>query len=166
MGRKSWLAVAAVLGVTYLTSPYVALFRLSQDLQSGDLDAVRSDVDWQRVRAGLRQDVAEQFAGVKLAAVAQRDACRPSAPPSCRASPTHMVDDAVTPEALCAAMHGAGAVRVASLRGWGMFEGPVSFAATLRPAGTPPMTLHLRLEGTEWKVTGVHFQGGTGQSRT
>ena len=117
MGRKSWFAVAAVLGVTYLTSPYVALYRLSQDLQSDDLEAVGSDVDWARVRDGLRQDVAEQFAGVKMAAAARSDALPPFGASFVQGVATHVVDEAVSPEGLCAAMHGAGAVRIASLRG-------------------------------------------------
>jgi hypothetical protein len=157
MGRKSWFAVIAVLGVTYISSPYVALYRLSQDLQAGDVDAVQGDVDWGSVRSGLKQDVAEQFAGAKVQAVAQRDALPAFGASFVQGVASHMVDQAVTPEGLCAAMKGASAVKMASLRGWGMFEGPISFVAYLRPAGSPPMTLHLRMEGTEWKVTGVHL---------
>jgi hypothetical protein len=158
MGRKSWLAAAAVLCVTYLTSPYVALYRLSQDMRAGDVDAVRADIDWVRVRAGMKQDIAEQFAGMKVTAVAQRDELPPFGASFVQGVASHMVDEAVTPEGLCAAMKGGGAVSVDALRGWGMFSGPTSFVAHLRPAGAQPMTLRMRLEGTEWKVTGVHLE--------
>ena len=170
MGRKTLLAAAAVLGATYLTSPYLALFRLSRDLQVGDVDAVQAEVDWQSLRTGIRQDVAGELTGikatgVKITAVAERNALPPFGASFMEGVATHMVDRTVTPEALCAAMHGATALPMLSLAGWGIFTGPASFIAHVAPPGAPPMTLRMRLEGAEWKVTAMHLDEGP-QSRT
>jgi hypothetical protein len=167
MGRKSLVAAALVLGVTYLSSPYAALYHLSQDLQAGDVDAVRGDVDWDQVRAALKQDVAAQITGVKVTAVAQRNELPPFGASFVQGVASHVVDQAVTPEALCAAMHGPGAGHMhMGGQGWGMFDGPASFVAHLRSAASPqPITLRMRLEGAQWKVTSVHFDDQP-QSRT
>jgi len=165
MGRKALVVAAAVLGVTYLTSPYLALFRLSRDLQAGDVDAVQSEVDWDSLRAGLRHDVAERFAGVKMAARAERNALPPFGASFVQGVADHIVDRTVTPEGLCAAMRGATAVPVLPLAFLGGFHGPTHFTARVAPPGASPMTIHMRLEGVEWRVISVRVEDGP-RSRT
>ncbi len=160
MGRKALIAAAAVLGVTYATSPYLALFRVSRDLEAGDVDAVQSEIDWDSLRAGLKQDVAEHFAGVKVTAVAERGALPPFGASFVQGVAEHLVDRIITPEGLCAAMHGASSAPVLPLAFRGGFHGLTHFAARIAQSGAPPMTIHFRLEGVEWRVTSVHVENG------
>ena len=43
--------------VAYAASPYVALWRMSVALRSHDVASLRSEIDWSRVRDGLKQEL-------------------------------------------------------------------------------------------------------------
>ena len=100
MAAKLLIAAAGVLGTTYLSSPYVALYRLGRDLHAGDCAALASDVDWNQVRAGFHAQMAEAAAAAAHARGRRRL-------PAFGASfvthvVNHVIDRVVTPEGLVA----------------------------------------------------------------
>ncbi len=160
MAGKLLIAAAGVLGTTYLSSPYVALYRLGRDLHAGDCTALAADVDWNQVRAGFRVQMAEAAPPPLTRAAADTL-------PAFGASfvthvVNHVIDRVVTPEGLVAVVDAPRAVAppVASVRtrpafDWGFFDGPRSFVAWLHTAGRGAIAVRMRLEGTSWRVVRV-----------
>jgi hypothetical protein len=171
MGMTPLLAAGAILGVTYLSSPYVALYRLGQDLRAGDCDALAADVDWAQLRNGLKQDVATAFRG---GAAAPREAAATDLPPFGSSFVVgvaqHMVNRVVTPEGFVNAvqkLQPADTSRKPRGAGfdWGFFTGATDFVAWIHTCDHEPIAVRMRLEGASWKVTRVTLPG-TGSKRT
>lgn len=165
MTGKLLIAAAGVLGTTYLSSPYIALYRLGRDLHAGDCAALAADVDWTQVRAGFRAQTAEA-APPPLAHAAADEL------PAFGASfvthvVNHVIDRVVTPEGLVAAVDAphveaqqgavppAGPPKTRMRLDWGFFDGPRSFVARLHTAEQGVIAVRMRLEGTSWRVVRV-----------
>ncbi len=165
MAAKLLIVAAGVLGTTYLSSPYVALYRLGRDLRAGDCAALATDVDWNQVRAGFRAQMAEAAPPPFARAAADE------LPAFGASFVTHVVnrviDRVVTPEGLVAV---AGAPHADAQQGavppvaspkarmalnWGFFDGPRSFVARLHTARHGVIAVRMRLEGTSWRVVRV-----------
>lgn len=61
--RISLIAVFLVLALAFLASPYMALWRMEAALDRGDVRALEGKVDWNALRAGLKQDIADGIIG-------------------------------------------------------------------------------------------------------
>jgi hypothetical protein len=64
IGKKSIFAGIAVLVLAYAATPYIALWRLATALREGDSRTLEALIDWDAVRGGLKQDVAEGIVGL------------------------------------------------------------------------------------------------------
>lgn len=160
MAAKLLIAAAGVLGVTYLSSPYVALYRLGRDLHAGDCAALASDVDWDQVRAGFRAQVAEAAPAPTRAAAEVLPAFGAS---FVTHIVNHVIDRVVTPEGLVAVAAAAPAAtarpavprKTRMALDWGFFNGPRSFVAWLHTTGRGVIKVRMRLEGASWRVVRV-----------
>ncbi|HTW29490.1 MAG TPA: DUF2939 domain-containing protein [Acetobacteraceae bacterium] len=168
IGRKAAVCALAGITVLYMASPYIALYRLEQALRAGDIDAVDDAIDWNQVRAGLKQQVVAEATGATVRQVSDGHDLPAFGASFMAGIATHMVDKVVTPEGLCMAMHRAGDDPDAEAPPphivWAFFDGPAVFTVQLRPAGSAaaatPLTLRLQLEGARWKVTRVVLPEG------
>jgi Protein of unknown function (DUF2939) len=163
------LAVLALFTLTYAAAPYVYLWRLYRALEQGDAVTLTQVVDWNSVRQGLKDDIAEGIIGL---------------PPSTRtiASNTlpafgtgfvtgiasNVVDEQITPQHLAQAMREAEPVEArprveapGTGGGYGslehaFFTGPTTFLVRIRLPGQdqedPPLRMELNLCGGGWKV--------------
>ncbi len=160
MTGKLLIAAAGVLGTTYLSSPYVALYRLGRDLHAGDCAALAADVDWNQVRAGFRAQ--EAGAAPPPLAHAAADELPAFGASFVTHVVNHVIDRVVTPEGLVAAVDAPReavppvALPKARMRlDWGFFDGPRSFVARLHTAERGVIAVQMRLEGTSWRVVRV-----------
>jgi hypothetical protein len=64
IGKKSIVAGIAVLVFAYAATPYIALWRLATALRAGDPRTLEALIDWDAVRGGLKEDVAEGIVGL------------------------------------------------------------------------------------------------------
>ena len=64
IGRKSIVSALTLVVLAYLAAPYVTLWRLAHALQTGDARTVEGIIDWNAVRQGLKQDVADGIVGL------------------------------------------------------------------------------------------------------
>lgn len=95
--RMTLLASALVPSaaiVAYAASPYVALYNLGQALRTHDLHALQKAVDWDRVRAGIKQEIEASLAA---------DGASPARAVGSAVSPPAMTVKAVTKVAAPAA---------------------------------------------------------------
>jgi hypothetical protein len=159
------LSLPLLLLAGYMASPFVTLWQLSQAARTGDIGALSARMDWDKVRNGLKQDIEDGIAGQPMqpqpatvqAAAASDDDLPPFGSSFVRHMAGNIVDRAVSPERLAAALssgHGPGPALESAF-----FTSPTSFEVALRPAsehpGQPPVRLKLRLEESGWKVTRV-----------
>jgi hypothetical protein len=142
-GRKLLLIVLGIAGAAYLVSPYVAVWRLATALQQGDERAVERLIDWNSVRAGLKEDIAE---GIASSPDRDDTAASTRLPPFGAGFVSGIADSEIdrefTPQRTLRAFHELEPADVqtrqigmrvilAALRG-GAFVGPSSFVLTLR----------------------------------
>jgi hypothetical protein len=76
MTRRSLLLPGLIVAL-YVTWPYATLVQLRQDLRDHNVQALQQDIDWNSVRAGLKQQATESFdappAATKISAVVGDD---------------------------------------------------------------------------------------------
>ena len=102
--RPRWPFLAAMLSIVigYAVYPYVTLYRLGSAIQSTDAATLKSLVDWPAVREGIKEDVcdlASDDPGPKSG-----DSLPPFGASFMRGIASNAVDQAVTPQALLAAI--------------------------------------------------------------
>ena len=157
--RTVVFACAALLGLGYVASPYVALYRLGTAAQRGDVGTLAAAIDWDAVREGLKEDICDTV--LEDASPRVRSASAQAVLPPFGASffagiAAKVVDDTVTPDGLVAMLHHDApdaTARPAAGFGWSFFDGPSSFTARLVTApGTAPILLHLRFRAGHWRV--------------
>ena len=148
----------------YGASPYLSLYEMGQAVRHGDATALCADIDWNRVRDGLKEDIADGITGEPAATVSNATANDDDLPPFGSGFVTNMagnvVDRTVTPGHLTdsiGAMHAAHAVSARPAVERAYFTSPTSFTVSLRPAGEDSVRLRLDLEesaaGLRWQVT-------------
>ena len=156
----------------YFVWPYVALYRLDIALQRGDARALAAAIDWDAVREGLKEDIADGIMGTDPAATAaaedvSTDALPPFGASFVKGMAGNAVDRMITPERLAAAFRSSGrpqapmssAPSFTSFTAW--FDSPTRFEARLRcgAAANPSSSLRLQLDlvrsgwGWQWRIT-------------
>jgi hypothetical protein len=161
--RPRWLFLAAVLSILigYAVYPYVTLYRLGSAIQSTDAAALKSLVDWPAVREGIKEDVcdlASDDPGPKSG-----DALPPFGASFMRGIASNAVDQAVTPQALLAAISRSPVPASSPARQgadvhvtWAFFDSPTTFTVSfLAPGQAEPIKLEMDLREGEWRVQRV-----------
>jgi hypothetical protein len=155
------MAMPVALLAAYAASPYLSLFEMGQALKHGDVATLSAAIDWDQVRDGLKQDIADGITGEATPAAAPAVASSDDLPPFGSGFVTNVaanvVDRTVTPQHLAQtmnAMQAAGASCDRPVLENAYFEGPRTFMVSLRPAhaasNTPAVKLRLDLVATDW----------------
>jgi hypothetical protein len=158
--RHSVAVVACV--AAYLVWPYVALYRVGDALRHGDVATLTTDIDWDSVREGLKEDIADQIAP---RTVGVADGLPPFGSGFATAMAGTMIDRAVTPTSLAqrqSLLEAAQSEPGASMRSaWfsGLTQFDASFQIASEEAGLEPVRVHMDLVETgwwpQWQVTRV-----------
>jgi hypothetical protein len=160
------LALTACLVAVYAAAPYVTLWRLYRALGDGDARTLAQVIDWQSVRQGLKDDIAEGIVGLPSTQLIASNSLPPFGAGFVNGIAGGVVDQEVTPEKLAEAVHissqSSAALTASSLPNshpsfeHAFFTGPTSFVVSVRCPGqdadTPPLRVELGLRGTSWKV--------------
>ena len=174
MMRK--LAVAATLAVgAYAVWPYASLYEMRRDVQAQNVSAITADIDWDKLRDGLKQDIADgitgepgavQVASASAQAPGQVASTDDDLPPFGSGFVSNMADtmveQTVTPQHLAstaATLQAAGAQKMAVSHAF--FTSPTSFVVSMKApsAGASQPGIKLRMDlvrsgfGMRWKVT-------------
>jgi hypothetical protein len=159
--KRHRLAVAACI-TAYLVWPYFALYRVGDALRHGDVAALTTDVDWDSVREGLKEDIADQ---IVPRPVGVANGLPPFGSGFATAMAGTMIDRAVTPDSLAerqGALQGVDSEPGASVRSaWfsGLTQFDASFQIAEGDAGLEPVRVHMDLVQTgwlpQWQITRV-----------
>jgi len=159
--RRPKLAVAACIAA-YLVWPYVALYRVGDALRHGDVAALSAEIDWDSVREGLKEDIADQ---ITPRPVGVADGLPAFGAGFVTAMAGTVIDRTVTPASLAARqniLRTAGRKPRESLRSaWfsGLTQFDASFQLSSKEPGQEPVRVHLDLVETgwfpQWQVTRV-----------
>jgi hypothetical protein len=174
MSSKPILSVLAIVAVAYMAYPYVALYRLQAALGSGNPDSLAAMVDWDQVRDGLKQEIADQVvdppAPVRATAQLASNVLPPFGSGFVKGIAAKAVDDAVTPETVARMIRPAAvdegaanpleAIATARTRiEWAFFDNPTTFTLWLRTPSMAradaPVKLRMQLVDGDWKITRV-----------
>jgi hypothetical protein len=166
--RNRPLIAAGLIVALYVAWPYATLLKLRQDLQSHDVQALQGDIDWGRVRAGLKDQIRDSLEG--RPAPTAISATSDDLPPFGASFAAHIagtaVDNEVTPQRVADAFGAltpvAGAATGPRLEA-ARFSGLTTFVVTLRTASEAPTDAPVRLKlalvrhGWQfgWEVTSV-----------
>ena len=163
-------ALSFVAVVFYTVSPYVALWRVSNALRCHDVAALRSTIDWNRVRAGLKAELTGtegSVATVKQAsasASAQSDDLPEFGDSFAKNAISNVVDEDCDPEHVGAMLghgpsHGPSTLAAARrMLAWAFFTGPETFQALVRVSDDPhaePVRVKMMFSAHGWRVTDV-----------
>lgn len=161
-------ALPAALLVAYAASPFMTLYEMGADMRRGDAAALARDIDWDSVRSGLKQDIAQAITGEPQAAPAVAQSSDDDLPPFGAGFVTNVaggvVDRTVTPAHLAETLHAITAAHGAAPRPLveeARFTSPTSFTIALLPTGEAGeaglVRLRLDLVGSggnlRWMVT-------------
>ncbi len=165
--------------VVYAASPYVALWRMSVAFRSHDLASLRAEIDWLKVRDGLKDELTGNAPPTAVPTVATTAAVKPASISStaaddelpefgesfASAAVSKVVDEDCDPEHVEAMFragppHAGGALDQARrMLAWAFFTGPESFQALLRVSDDPrqpPVRVRMVFTGGHgWQVTNV-----------
>jgi hypothetical protein len=141
----------------YLASPYVMLWSAGTALKRHDRAALCSSLDWEQVRAGLKDTL-----GLRpVQQVSQQDELPGFGESFATGVASGMIDEDVTPERLdtilSSAMSSGTATRTHAAAGLprGYFAGPAHFVAEIRMSGGAPIEISMRIEKWHWKITRI-----------
>jgi hypothetical protein len=164
-GRRQTLLLAACI-TGYLMWPYVALYRMGGALRRGDVQTLTADVEWDAVREGLKEDIADQVVAPTTDAVPNVvDKLPPFGSGFLTALADKVVDRTVTPEHLAQSqseIQAASKESRESLRSaW--FSSPTEFEARfqLPSDDSGPIPVRVRMDlmqvgwGMKWRITRV-----------
>ena len=167
MHGKKLLSLAGVLIVGYVAFPYYTLYRLGHAIRTGDAATVRSLVDWDSVREGIKEDVCDDMAEASAsahatpAAASGHDTLPAFGSSFIQGIASSEIDAAINPAALVSAaraMRPAAAAHAVSATPhvqWAFFDGPTRFNVLLTAPGLAqaPIRLQMSLVGERWIVT-------------
>jgi hypothetical protein len=149
--RRRFALVACA--AAYVIWPYVALYRVGEALRHGDVAALTADIDWDSVREGLKEDIADQ---IVPRPVGVADSLPPFGSGFATAMAGTMIDRAVTP----ASFAGRHSVLLAAdsqpgasmLSGWftGVTQFEASFQIASEEAKMEPVRVHMDLVEAAW----------------
>lgn len=177
MHAKPILCTVVLLAAAYAAYPYVALYRLQAAIRSGDPDRIAAMVDWDQVRDGLKDEIAEQVIDAPPELPEQpvghtQDAVAPLPPfgsSFIKGIASNAVDEAVSPNNVAkmirtraeAETSDPESISADSLKGaqvsWAFFDSPDTFKLWLRTAaaGPDPVKLRMELRDGAWKITRI-----------
>lgn len=159
------LVFIAVCAAAYLTWPYASMYSIAAALQRGDAQTLAADIEWDGVREGLKDDIADGITGQPGSSTAvASDALPAFGSGFVRSMAGNMVDETVTPEHLAAslsAIQAAGANHSGMSIDWAWFTSPLCFEARFRlpdaASGAAPVRVRMELVqegwGLGWRVT-------------
>jgi hypothetical protein len=171
--RAKWVALAVVVafGAGYFSYPYVTLWRLHAAVRQADAAALSVMVDWNAVREGLKEDLADAGVGAGSPAERPGNELAPFGRSFVRGITHGFVDKQVTPETVAALPFATAADRSdAPTVISAFFDSPTRFVVAVRTVGAAePVRLEMRLRDLRWQVCRVwlpnelleHMSAGT-----
>jgi hypothetical protein len=165
VAAKRTIGVLAILTFGYAAAPYVCLWRVYHAVQSGDAATLAQVVDWNAVRQGMKQDIAEGIIGLPAPQSAASDSLPAFGSGFVAGIAGTVVDQQVTPQHLVAAVHDlipvagprapAPGIGIGSLER-AFFTSPTCFVVRIRlpdaERGDAPLRVELDLGRGGWKV--------------
>ncbi len=151
-------AIVAVLAA-HTASPFVATWWMWHAAEVGDTAALASRIDWDDVRSGLKQDIADGIVGMPAQEVAATNSLTPFGSGFIAGIAGSAVDRDVTPQGLAIALRGLRLDPGATDRGRiqaAHFTSPTSFELALlapgQDASDQPLRLELRWRAFGWQI--------------
>jgi hypothetical protein len=155
-----------VLVVAYTVTPYLMLWRLAEALRHGDSQMLETTIDWDSVREGVKEDIADGIVGDGAAdpdgVAPPSDTLPPFGSSFVKGIAGSEVDRELTPEHLAAMFRevqpAGGNVVTLLYRDvrYAFFDGPKSFRLSLRcpgqAPGDPPLRVEMALQHGAWTV--------------
>jgi hypothetical protein len=143
----------AMAGCLYVASPYVALWSMGAALQRNDRGALCSSLDWEQVRAGLKDSLGLQR---PVRQVSQQDELPDFGTSFVSNVASGMIDDDITPERIDTMLSGLGShADGTTTLPHGFFAGPARFEVQVGTAGRAPIRITMRIEKWRWKITRI-----------
>jgi hypothetical protein len=175
MSKKPILSALVVVAAAYAAYPYVALYRLQAALRSGNSATLAAMIDWDQVRDGLKDQIAEDFVGSPAPATGTMQTASAELPAFgasfIKGVASNAVDSEITPEAVVRMVGHTEALeegepdplRAVAVRNtritWAFFGDPTTFTLWLRTPneapGDDPVKLRMQLRDGNWKITRV-----------
>jgi hypothetical protein len=171
VGKRSMIAVVAVVALAYAVTPYIVLWRLASALRDGDARTLEALIDWNSVRDGLKEDVADGIVGLPEDATATTQLAANTLPPFGASFISgiagSVIDRDVTPQHLVALIRQLAPAEptavgpltlMKSLAGvdHAFFDGPASFTLRIRCAGQEaddtPLRVRMEMHDGAWRV--------------
>jgi hypothetical protein len=152
-----------MLAACYVGGPFLTLWRISRAIDTGDVAVLNSAIDWNAVREGLKDDLADGLIGYSP----QMQLASNTLPPFGAGFATGIVgsevDGAVTPETL---RHAAHVLYPPSAGGFGMpaivganFHSLTGFDLRVllpfQPADEQPLHLRMAFRDGRWQVVRI-----------
>jgi hypothetical protein len=164
--KKVLVSGFIVLVVAYTVTPYLMLWRLAEALRHGDSQMLETTIDWDSVREGVKEDIADGIVGDGAAdpdgAAPPSDTLPPFGSSFVKGIAGSEVDRELTPEHLAAMFRevqpAGGNVVTLLYRDvrYAFFDGPKSFRLSLRcpgqAPGDPPLRVEMALQHGAWTV--------------
>ena len=155
------ITTAGVLLTTtaYAIGPFLTLWCVSRAAQNGDLASLQSLVDWEAIRQGLKDDIAEGLIGMPAPTLAAENTLPPFGASFVAGIAGSEIDRAVTPQALLDAARQSAPLSPFPAIVAAAFRSPTEFDLRLRAAtqeaDEPPLHLRLIFRGGLWQVARV-----------
>ena len=155
--------VLAIFAACYAGGPFLTLWRITRALDSGNLAVLQGTIDWQDVRQGLKEDIADGLIGVPQKTLVASNTLPPFGSGFATGIVATEINGAVTPENLGRAAHTLGppagrAFGLPDIVGAG-FASPTEFDLRVRlpcqERGDPPLHLRMAFRGLRWQVVRV-----------
>ena len=158
--KKVLFSGLVALALGYAASPYLTLWRLSLALNAEDTGTIADAVDWDSVRQGLKQDIAEGVVGMPATQMVATNTLPPFGSGFFIGIANTFVDRAVTPTELVSVLHDLSGTETqgvpARIEG-AFFDGPTRFVLRIHAPGQDdeeaPLRVLLELRGMRWMVT-------------
>lgn len=159
------LAVLVLFAACYIGGPFLTLWRITQAVGSGDLAALQSLVDWDSVRQGLKDDIADGVIGMPQQTLIASNSLPPFGASFVSGIASSAVDRAVTPQGLLNASRLLDPMATGEAEPafpaivQAAFTAPTEFDLRLRApcqdADEEPMHIRLAIHGGFWQVVRV-----------
>ncbi len=170
-GRRVVFAAIFLSAGAYVVAPYVTIWRLAEALQQGDTSALETSIDWDDVREGIKEDIADGITGTANddAAQAQSNDLPAFGASFVKSIASDMVDREIKPQHLSVVFqqmkHTGNSfesflfddVQYAFFEGFGRFR--VSFYCPGQETSGSPVQVDLALQHYAWKVVRVRVPG-------
>jgi hypothetical protein len=147
----------AIFAMGYVVSPCVALWRVADALQTGDVATLEQSVDWAALRNGMKQDMADGIIG-PVSTQFSANSLPPFGASFITGIAGNIIDREMTASNLVAMVHqdhGDDAMaNPINMIEHAFFKSPTVFQVVLRDQDDEGhLRLQLELQGTHWRVT-------------